>query len=332
MGLSSLWNRALKNEKNKQKLKTPSNANPDQELACEGIDGDPLSEKLPQRLNAPNEQVIQGVSGCSIVLGPQRLGPSRDRKYGSGYGTMGAQYCGAIDICAGHNMYDVARGRVKEDIPTNPDVMRDASRLYIGSVCNIDDDFGIPGGWTGKPNAKSAVAAMGDSVRFVGREGVKICTSLQPRNSAGKPLFSVAPIELIPGYSEDRDMIEPIVKGKKMLRAINKLVTRINAIGAELNNFVIAQTSFNAQIMGHQHFNPTQIAIGQGANGKYNSFFDGKVFPDINLWMSGAKVLTQGGMCLKGTLFNRAVTEMIAASLVEPYSADQITSRHVFSG
>ena len=218
-------------------------------LRAKGLAGDPLSEGVPELIPTQTEKVISGGHNTNIVLG-------RDRPAGraSGYGGAGHTQAGTIDIVAGRMGYR-ARGEINgEKAWCNPSFEKDAARIYLSQKTDVDRNFQLAAGIVGTHDTKSAVAIKADSIRIIGRQGVKIVTRCDPENSQGADIESVKGIDLIAG-NDDSDM-QPMLKGNNTLDALDVIVTHMDKLSGIVFNFVESQMKMNAALKEHVHQSP----------------------------------------------------------------------------
>lgn len=197
-----------------------------------GIYGDPLLEAVPVYNRAASEKVISGQNNTFIVLGRDR-----PRDLSSGNGGEPVTHCGSIDIIAG--MTGIMCREVDKSgaqIVTDKSPEYDAARIYITQRAKDIDSreyFGIARGNVGFSPTRSAIAIKADAVRIIGREGIKIVTGTDSRNSIGLIIEDqVFGIDLIAG-NDDRDL-QPMVKGKNLAVALFQALDLIS----DLNGLV----------------------------------------------------------------------------------------------
>jgi len=226
-----------------------------------------------------DERVITCPSNAWIVMG-------RDRPYNeaSGYGGRGATDCGAIDIIAGKA--SSAKFDSKEEKTVSPLRFNDAARIYISEKTDLDKDFGIVETKNFKNKyfrARSGIGIKADTVRLIGREGIKLVTGkaqdasgggpMGEPNSRGGEIIGVRGIDLIAGnisgeetgfdfsrgsYSINRS--QPIPKGENLAESLNTLADHIHTISDTLRSFMKNQQKINNRLMTHVH-----VATAPGA-------------------------------------------------------------------
>ena len=167
-----------------------------------GVSGDKILESVPEFISTESEHVIKNQNNSFIVLGRDR--PSNRT---SGYGGQGETQCGSIDMVCGRMSGDPrAVTQDGERVYANPDFTMDAARIYISQKTDVDQNFGLVTGRVGSPRTKSGIAIKADGVRIVGREGIKLVTRTDKRNSQGGQVQSIVGIDLIAG-NDDADIL-----------------------------------------------------------------------------------------------------------------------------
>jgi len=217
---------------------------------AQGIAGDPLVEGVPMLITTDSENVMNGTNNTSIVLGRDR--PSTRL---SGYGGAGHTQAGAIDIVVGRWGYQ-ARSFVGEcRAYVNPSFENDAARIYISQKTDVDRNFRIPGGaQTTDTDGKSAIALKADGIRIVAREGIKLVTRTDAKNSQGGTVDGIEGISLIAG-GDDR-FIEPMVRGNTTVEFGRALTDQINSLNGIVDSLLTAQMQMNMDVTHHFHYSP----------------------------------------------------------------------------
>jgi hypothetical protein len=224
-----------------------------------GVQGDNLYEPIPNYNRNKCETVYEGANNSSIVLGKDRPGEA-----GSGYGSeTGA---GTIDIVAGRVSSDIRpsianrQSRNVESLFVDPNIAKDASRIYISQKTDVDKNFALAPGVIGNSEAKAAIAIKSDAVRLIGREGVKIVSGVDAMNSHGAPIVSVPGVEIITG--NDDTNLQPIPQGDDLNKVISDLMERVDELNSTLDYFMTKQMEYNVAIMKHDHISPIQVGVG----------------------------------------------------------------------
>jgi len=111
-------------------------------------------------------------------------------------------------------------------VATNKSPELDAARIYISQRADIDSPeyFNLAQGNVGNITNRSAIAIKADSVRIIGREGIKLVTSTDSYNGAsGKYIGQeIQGIDLIAG-NDDSDL-QPMVKGDNLENVLDSLL------------------------------------------------------------------------------------------------------------
>jgi hypothetical protein len=217
-------------------------------LSTEGIANDIKVEPVPYYLKSPCESLLtNGKNNQWIVVG-------RDRPDDllSGYGGRGDTKCGSIDIVVGRKL--PSKGIVDDNgdkIYVNPNFSDDAARIHISQRTNIDKNFKLRDGSIGNSVAKSGIGIKADSVRIIGREGIKLVTRGDKKNSIGGEINQVQGIDLIAG-NNDRDL-QPMVKGKNLKEFLSKIQQDISALTGMINSLATKQVALDAALSIHAH-------------------------------------------------------------------------------
>ena len=215
-----------------------------------GINCDDLIEVVPNYIAAPCEKVIAGRNNTWLVFGRDRPADLT-----SGYAAKGDTQAGMIDICVGRMGYDaIEENQNGAKVLCNNDMMKDAARIYISQKCDIDSYFKIARGSGEDTVGKSAIAIKADAIRIISREGMKLVTSTDPKNSKGGWTTSAGGIDLIAGNNSET--LEPMVKGDSLTAYLQRLVKRISEFNGTLINYINYQLSFNIAVMKHGHISP----------------------------------------------------------------------------
>ena len=221
-----------------------------QSLTGKGIANERTAEAIPDFLVAPTEKVLENGTNAYVVLGKDRPASLL-----SGYGGRGDSGAGSIDLVAGrmsHNpLYEDASGK---PLKANPDFKLDASRIYISQKTDIDDNLDLVSGNVGRVKAGSAIGLKSDSIRIVARQGIKLITGTDVKNSTGESLYSVSGIDLIAG--NDDSNLQPLVLGDNVNESLQKLSDHIDKLAGILSTAITYQMKFNAKTALHTHLSP----------------------------------------------------------------------------
>ena len=217
-----------------------------------------VAQPVPKFVKTEGEHVKQGPGNQWMVFGRDRCA-SR----GSGYGGAGDTHCDSIDIVVGR-MATQANSNfhvdpVFADQMASPYVPSDAARIYISQKTDIDKNFKLKSGPIGvSPSVgKSAIGIKADAIRIMSREGIKIVTGCDMKNSQNAPLDAISGIDLIAGNLLDGQYnLEPLVKGGKLLGALLHLTFLIEKVISQVDSNLKTQMEFNMAVGTHFHNSP----------------------------------------------------------------------------
>ena len=222
----------------------------DAKAAARGIGGDKVYEPIPNFLSTPTENVLSNEHNAWLVLGRDRVASKM-----SGYGGKGDTQAASIDIVAGRMGSDVRQANsTGEDLWVNPNFKKDAARIYISQKSDIDKYFDLVDGTVGNALTKSSVAIKADAVRIIGREGIKLVTKTDIKNSQGGEIRSVVGIDLIAG-NDDED-IQPLPKGDNLVEALDRIVEHLDNLNGIVDTFLMSQFEMNEALTNHWHTSP----------------------------------------------------------------------------
>jgi len=273
-----------------------------------GIGGDKLKEPVPTYLSTPCENVVANENNASIVLG-------RDRPASrlSGYGGKGDTQAGSIDIVCGR-MGSSPRevDNMGKPLYVDPNFKLDSARIYLSQKTDIDQNFDLAAGTVGNSKTKSGIAIKADGVRIIAREGIKLITRSDRRNSLGAEVKSIVGIDLIAG-NDDSDL-QPIPKGANLIDGLKSLTNHVDKLNGIVDAFLTSQMEFNEAVTHHTHNSP---------------FFALPTTPSVILIPSGIKTmisqLTQAKVSLMSHKANLATFQF---NYLEPSSRKFINSRY----
>jgi len=272
-------------------------------LLNQGTFHGPIVEALPKFIQSKSEKVVD--NGNSWIV----LGRDRPRSLASGAGGAGKTQASSIDLVVGRMGYNPT-----SNAWVDPNFKTDAARIHISQRTNIDENFNLCKGTVGSPKSKSGIGIKADGVRMMGREGIKLVTSTDTIISRGTKKESVGNIDLIAGNDDTK--LEPLVKGNKLIAALEALVKQVDDVTENLNSFVTFQMGYNASIAAHTH---PVICMGGGS-----------AVPSPTLAAAGAQMginigSTTGPTCVISKI-NNAVSEL---KFLNHTSEDYILSRNV---
>ena len=230
-----------------------------------GINLNNISEPVPFLNRGTSENVIKNENNSWIVLGRDR--PSNKT---SGYGGAGGTQCASIDIVTGR-MSSSPDGP-QQNIWVDPNFTSDAARIYISQKTDIDENFNLVPGGVGMSKAKSGIGIKADAVRIIGREGIKLVTNTDNKNSQGGKIKSTFGIDLIagnddsqqsigkppglPGFGAKVNFLQPIVKGDNLIDALIEMSDQIGDLASRFDQFAQAQVRYNSSLAVHTHTIP----------------------------------------------------------------------------
>tara|TARA_Y100001937_G_C7090888_1_gene317702 strand:- start:31 stop:1005 length:975 start_codon:yes stop_codon:yes gene_type:complete len=255
-----------------------------------GVRGDSLLEPVCYPEKAKSEVRLFGPNNHMISL-------IRDtpRDLGSGYGAQTG--AGSIELVAGFSSADPSQTLSANPQGTRPDSVTlirnykdDASRLLISQKTDVDDNFELVQGNIGIVRAKAAVAVKSDSLRLIGREGIKIITGGDSKNSAGAEIRSVPRINIIAG-NDDTDL-QPVAKADTLNLTLQDIFDQIDKLNSVLDTFMTAQIEFNTAVMTHDHFDLPVMTVGTISSGNPFAINGGRTGVSPDLIPAGSKMLS----------------------------------------
>lgn len=206
----------LSKDKERQLRENPGTVN----SSRAGFGNTSMIEAKPKLNLADNEKVITGEVNAFITMGKDKPG-GKD----TGWGALGKKSGAAkIDLIAGLSGVTAKETNPQgEKVATDPNTSLDAARIYITQQAkDIDSEeyFHLADGKVGKVINESAIVIKADSVRLIGRRGIKIVTG-SDKYSGGSGFWvgdDIPGIDLIAG-NNDKDL-QPMVKGNDLQKAI----------------------------------------------------------------------------------------------------------------
>lgn len=255
-----------------------------------GIRGDTLVEPyiLPQK--AKSEVRLTGDNGQLISL-------IRDtpRDIGSGY--VAQTGAGSITLGVGYNSHDPApttgdsfTGSPPESIVGIRNSKTTASEIIISQKTDVDDNLELADGNIGSSVAKSAISVYSDSIRIVGREGIKFVTGVSEKNSAASDIRSVPRFNFIAG--NDDSNLQPVALAGNLNSVLSDIYSQIDNLNSILDTFMTSQIEFNTDVMTHQHFDLPVLLVGALSSGNPLAINGGKTLVSPELISSGMKTIS----------------------------------------
>ena len=181
----------------------------------------PMLEAIPKHKTSKNEYVVPGSGNTNsfIIFGKDRPGDIN-----TGWGTEPKTGAARIDLIAGlSGVAAKETNGTSENLETSPNPYLDSARIYMTQQArDIDSEeyFHIADGKVGRVLNESAIVVKADSVRVIGRKGIKIVTG-SDKYAGGSGFFvgdDIPGIDLIAG-NNDKDL-QPMVKGDDLQRAL----------------------------------------------------------------------------------------------------------------
>lgn len=231
-------------------------SNPQERISIEGINNDRKAEPIPYYRKAPCEEIaVNGQNNCQIITG-------RDRPHSleSGYGGRGDTRAGCMDIVVGRYIPPEGIEDEKGDRSyVNPNLEKDAARIYISQRTDIDQNFNIASGGVGKPQGRSGIAIKADGVRIIGREGIKLVTKTEDRNSLNGRISKIKGIDLIAGNRSSG--LQPMAKGSNLLKYLKTIHDDMVSIVGMINSLATKQIVLDATLASHVHLTATGVTL-----------------------------------------------------------------------
>lgn len=198
-----------------------------------------LIEPVPEFIKGTCEKVYAGKNNNYIVLGRDRHGLRS-----SGYGGKGDTQASMIDMVVGRMAENPS-----DNVYVDPDFKVDAARIYISQKSDIDDYFDLAGN---KSVTRSAIAMKADVLRFISREGIKLVTGVDDKNSQGGNIESDKfGVEII-ANNVDSDL-QPMVKGGNLVEAMKRLTHHVAKLNGIVDGLLVAQDKLNKEVKDHWH-------------------------------------------------------------------------------
>jgi hypothetical protein len=219
--------------------------------AYKGLGNRPALTQKPIYSYAPHEiKVAEGKGNAFIVIGRDR--PSADK---TGYSGFPVASCESIDLVAGRY------GRYAKNVQRDPvtdapvlsenDFVADAARIYISEKTDIDENFGLVPGKIGNPRGRSAIGIKADNIRIMAREGIKLVTRPDERNSKDGKVDIVVGVDIIAG--DDDSDLQPMVKGKNLQTLLRYMVDDSRRLAQMIHSVSLAQAGLETMLTCHTH-------------------------------------------------------------------------------
>lgn len=236
---------------NKNKQNQDSSLNEGSRVEQTGLGNNLTNEPSVSYITAQNETLINGTGNSFIILGKDRPA-SRT----SGYGGKGATNCSTIDLVVGISSGRSSPPKDKDGKVAYSDksFILDAARIYISEMTDVDDNLGLVDGGVGNSKGKSAIALKADGLRFVARDGIKLVTKTDLKNSKDKEVVEHAGIDLI--ANNDDASLQPMVLGTNLVDCLNAMIDELDNVQNRIQSFIKQQSEYNQKIATHTHYSP----------------------------------------------------------------------------
>ena len=235
---------------NEKKQAKTSNLNNTTKKHQSGIGNIVQEEPYVTFIKADNEVVLSDNKNSYITLGSDR--PSSRT---SGYGGLGGTNSSTIDIACGIGSAISTLKDVNEKLAyMDRNFILDAARIYISEMTDIDNNFGLVDGGVGNSKAKSAIAIKADGLRFIARDGIKLVTKTDLRNSKGVEVTEHSGIDLIANNNDES--LQPMVLGTNLVDCLNAMIDELDNVQNRIQSFIKQQSEYNQKIATHTHYSP----------------------------------------------------------------------------
>ena len=263
-----------------------------EEVILEGQGCTHLDEPLPRFERADCEFVEP--QNNPELWGRHRVVFGRDRHTRealTGYGGRGCTTAGSIDLVVGSQ-----GSKPNPENAVGPNFFTDAARIYISQRADIDKYFNLPidenVGILSSDN-RSAIGIKADSVRIIGREGIRLVTNARTNgstpkefNSRGERIQSDGPDRGIHLIAHRRtgtyrapnpilgklpvtlevNRLQSLVKGENLVVCLEHLVDQVMDLSLAVENFSQAQMEYNLRLAFHSHPTSGGVAFPDPGN------------------------------------------------------------------
>tara|TARA_Y100000034_G_scaffold134421_1_gene202791 strand:+ start:80 stop:1087 length:1008 start_codon:yes stop_codon:yes gene_type:complete len=243
-------------------------------------------EPVVDRRGLPKEKLPDGATGVAGRVNPEAIVPrtktpaEKHNRHGNVMTSTGPYRPGGIASIppgTGQATWHLTAGPLsclpepvpevnKKGVPNyvDPNMILDASTMIVTEKGNIQEDCNLAQGTNRGRDGLAQILMKTDFAAMVGRQGVNIITSPDPRNSIG-PDAGVQDICLIAGNDDTR--LQPVVLGDDLRIFLNnKLVPLINVLLSQVNVLVSENVQINSVLSSHTHPIPsmtTNIPIAE---------------------------------------------------------------------
>ena len=197
------------------------------------------------------EKLLSNPSNTAHIV----LGQDRQSLPTTGYGGQAHVACAAIDLVVGRGSAksDKEKANALKGGKVHPDMIDDAARIYISQKADPDKYFGLTRGYIGKSSstAVSTVAIKADAVRIMGREGIKLVTHSDKKNSKGKERYAFEGIDLIAGNTNRG--LQSLVKGENLKKCLGDIFDLITEVKKYIDDVADTVNGLSANFRDHVH-------------------------------------------------------------------------------
>lgn len=208
------------------------------------------------RIRAENETIIGNGRNSFIVIG-------KDREHIRNSGTnaiSGNLDTNSIDLVVGlgYNPDKTLQESKYSTKGINPDLIHDKARVYISEAADIDKVFGIQKyiksvySVTDEQHLLSSVVAKADTIRVLGRTGVKIIAGSILDTDSAQSYVPVGGVELI---HTNGGALQSMVLGENLVNTLNDIILHINKLSTRLTSHVMQQIVWDTRMASHVHLN-----------------------------------------------------------------------------
>jgi hypothetical protein len=217
------------------------------------VNGKTDKTQAPALITRDTDAVLKSPDHNAYVV----IGGDRTDTLQSGYGAL-EDHAAEIRLVAG-----VGRGERESkaqkviagiETKTHFNPKTDSAFIKISEKCNIDHELGLANSSVPRALRRSAIGMSADAVRITADEGIKIVTKRKRRNSKGALNTSAFGVDIIAG--NDAKRLEPMVKGKRLVRSLRELQDHISDINGILSNIVMNQFNMALALASHWHHSP----------------------------------------------------------------------------
>lgn len=209
-----------------------------------------------KRIQAENETIVATGKNSFIVLGKDR---EHIRNSGT-YALSGNLDTNSIDLCVGLGYNPDSEVQNNKYLkPISPDFVHDKARVYVSEGIDVDKAFGIKKyvksrfSTTDEQHLLSAVVTKADTIRVLGRTGVKIIAGSILDTDSSQSAVSLGGVELI---ATDGGDLQPMVLGNNLASALNDIIEHINKLNVRFTSYLLQQMVWDIKVAQHVHLNP----------------------------------------------------------------------------